>query len=145
MNPDDASRMTIGDLEVLAARLEAAATTIRNALALLGAPQVGLTQAATPAVQQPALHPVMRTGRLVVEHAEGAAQNARLEPAFDGTYRAPQQPVSPVLMTPEREEYMREIRGDPQRAALLAQFRKDGPAQEESVRTEMLEAFGGGT
>lgn len=136
MTPEDLSRLTIADLESLVGRMESAAKTFREALAVLGsigASQAGLAQAVPPVAQQPTLH-------------TGASANGRpagFEPARGGS--SPSAPMSPILMTPEREEYLAEIRADPQRAALLAQFRKDGPAQEESVRTEMLEAFGGGT
>lgn len=131
MTPGDASNLTLGELEALVARLENAARTYREAMAvLLGgrwASQAGPVPFASDPQRQAA-------------HLRGPPPS---EPPIAGPYSP--QPNSPILMTPEREEYLASIRSDPQRAALLAQFRKDGPAQEESVRTEMLEAFGGGT
>ncbi len=55
-------------------------------------------------------------------------------------------PRSPTLLTPEREEYMRELRSDPQRAALLAQFAKDGePVEAAPTQRIQVDHFGGGS
>lgn len=140
MTPEDASNLTLGELEALVVRLENAARTYREAMAVLGGYSAALGGHAGPSGGPGQAGPTAPAF-----HEPPIAKPYSLEPAFGGPYRAPQQPTSPILMTPEREEYLASIRADPQRAALLAQFRKDGPAQEESVRTEMLEAFGGGT
>lgn len=128
MTHEDASNLTLGELEALVARLENAARTYREAMAVLGG---GASAKGRP------------TGFEPVSGGSNPSAPIYPEPPIAGPYSP--QPNSPILMTPEREEYLASIRSDPQRAALLAQFRKDGPAQEESVRTEMLEAFGGGT
>lgn len=129
MSPEDASRLTLGELEAIIGRLKVAMDTYREAMAVLGgnwALQAGPNQAVPLLAPQPAL-------------PAGMELRSRQE------YGTAVMSTSPILMTPERKEYLDSIRADPQRASLLAQFRKDGPAQEESVRTEMLEAFGGGT
>lgn len=124
MTPEELGTLTLADLEAMATRLEGAARTIRDAMTLLhGAPQAGLTQVAPPpvGVPRPAVDSPDAYYARAVPHAPPAPGNGRKHlPPID--------------------------RNDPERAALLGQFAKDGePVEAVPVQRVEVARFGGGT